>query len=66
MEKAGVPQFDFSSFKQVYDETPELQELVKFGPDGVKIYSGSTDKLPQGQQGSGEDKVAQMAQRALI
>jgi len=64
MTKAGVPQFDFESFKAVYDKTPQLQELVKFGPNGVKIYSGSTDQLPQGKPGGGEDKVAAMADRA--
>jgi len=45
MEQADVPQHDFESFKQVYDETPQLQDLVKFGPNGVKVYSDSTDKL---------------------
>ena len=65
MEKAGVPQFDFSSFKQVYDETPQLQDLVKFGPNGVKVYSDSTDKLPQSKQGNGDDDdVEKMAKRA--
>jgi len=64
MEKAGVPQFDFESFKSVYDQTPELQELVKFGPSGVKVYADSTDKLPQSKQGNGEDDVEKMAKRA--
>ena len=64
MEKAGVPQFDFDSFKAVYDQTPELQELVKFGPDGVKIYASSADKLPQGNPDKAGDDVEKMAKRA--
>jgi len=64
MRKAGVPQFDFSTFKATYDASPELQELVKFGPSGVKVYTDSTDKLPQSKQGNGEDDVEKMAKRA--
>lgn len=64
MKKAGVPQFDYDSFKEVYDATPQLQELVKFGPDGVKVYADSTDKLPQSKQGNGADDVEKMAKRA--
>jgi hypothetical protein len=64
MAKAGVPQFNFESFKVVYDNTPQLQELVKFGPNGVKIYSDNTDKLPNSKPGGGEDRVAAMASRA--
>lgn len=64
MEKADVPQHDFESFKQVYDATPELQELVKFGPDGVTVYADSTDKLPQSKADKGGDDVEKMAKRA--
>jgi len=64
MKKGGVPQFDFNSFKQTYDNTPELQDLVKFGPDGVTIYAGSADKLPQSKQRDSDKEVEKMAKRA--
>lgn len=64
MRKAGVPQFDFGTFKIAYDENPQLQDLVKFGPKGVTVYSDSTDKLPQSKKGSGGSEVEKMAKRA--
>lgn len=64
MKKAGVPQFDYDSFKEVYDQTPQLQDLVKFGPDGVKVYANSTDKLPQGNPDDDGKDVEKMAKRA--
>jgi hypothetical protein len=64
MVKAGVPQFDFNSFKQAYDATPQLQDLTKFGPKGVTLYKDSADKLPRSKQPNGGDEVEKMAKRA--
>ena len=65
MRKAGVPQFDFDTFKAAYDSTPQLQDLVKFGPKGVTVYADSTDKLPQAdKKADSDDEVEKMAKRA--
>lgn len=64
MKKAGVPQFDFGTFKLAYDKNPQLQDLVKFGPKGVTVYADSTDKLPQSKKDNGGDEVEKMAKRA--
>ena len=64
MKKAGVPQFDYKTFKQAYDSNPQLQELVKFDPKGVTINTDSMDQVPQS---SRDDKssVSSMAKRAV-
>jgi hypothetical protein len=45
MKKAGVPQFDYKSFKATYDATPQMKDLVKFDPEGVTINDGSMDQV---------------------
>ena len=64
MKKAGVPQFDYDSFKQVYDTLPQLQKLVKFDPEGVTINSSSMDQVPQSGKDN-TDSVEKMAKRAV-
>lgn len=64
MKKAGVPQFDYDSFKQVYDTLPQLQKLVKFDPEGVTINSSSMDQVPQSDRDN-TDSVEKMAKRAV-
>jgi hypothetical protein len=63
MKKAGVPQHDYDSFKQVYDSNPQLQDLVKFDNEGVTVYSNSTDKLPNKKRNpdKGTEKMAKRA-----
>jgi len=63
MKKAGIPQFDYESFKAAYDANIELQNLVQFDPDGVTIGADSIDKMAKAGQ-SKKDTVGDMAKRA--
>lgn len=63
MLKAGVPQFSYDSFKAVYDQTPGLQDMVKFDPDGVTVNADSMDKIPQAAPKE-KNGVSQAAKRA--
>lgn len=63
MKKAGVPQFDYNSFKAAYDENPQMQDLVKFDPQGVTINNSSMDQLPASRDS--KDSVSDMAKRAV-
>ena len=64
MRSAGVPQFDYDTFKQAYDATPQMQDLVKFDPQGVSVNDGSMDQVPQGTRKS-KSSVDKMAKRAV-
>lgn len=63
MKKAGIPQFDYDSFKQSYDANIDLQNLVQFDPEGVTVGIDSMDKVDSPDAGSG-DTVGNMAKRA--
>ena len=62
MKKAGVPQFDYKSFKATYDANPQLKDLVKFDPQGVTINDSSMDQVPQSRDS--QDSVGDMAKSA--
>jgi len=63
MKKAGVPQFDYNTFKETYDQNPQLQKLVKFDPQGVTINDSSMDQVGSTKP-SDADTVGDMAKRA--
>lgn len=63
MKKAGVPQFDYNTFKETYDSNQQLQKLVKFDPNGVTINDSSMDQLGSTEPSS-TDTVGDMAKRA--
>jgi len=63
MKKAGVPQFDYDSFKVSYDSSIDLQNLVQFDPDGVTVGIESKDKVDSPNP-SKKDTVGDMAKRA--
>ena len=63
MKKAGVPQFDYNTFKETYDSNPQLQKLVKFDPQGVTINDSSMDQVGSTKP-SDADTVGDMAKRA--
>jgi len=63
MKKAGIPQFDYDSFKQSYDSNIDLQNLVQFDPDGVTVGIDSMDKVDAPADKKG-DSVGTMAKRA--
>jgi hypothetical protein len=65
MKKAGVPQFDYESFKVSYDANPQLQKLVKFDPEGVTINKDAMDQMNvPGNPGRPSDPVGDMAKNA--
>ena len=63
MKKAGVPQFDYNTFKETYDQNAQLQKLVKFDPQGVTINDSSMDQVGSTKP-SDADTVSDMAKRA--
>ena len=63
MKKAGIPQFDYESFKQAYDANIDLQNLVQFDPDGVEVGIDSMDKVDK-PKADGGDTVGDMAKSA--
>lgn len=64
MEKAGVPQFNYESFKSIYDSTEQLQKLVKFDPDGITVNDDSMDQVASPATDGPDTTVTDMAKRA--
>ena len=64
MKKAGVPQFNYESFKTEYDSNPQLQKLVKFDPDGITVNSEAKDRLGSPEGDANANVVGDMAKRA--
>jgi len=64
MKKAGVPQFDYKSFKATYDSSPQLQNLVEFSPKGIEIKDSEVDDIDH-MNGKDGDSVSKMAKRAV-
>lgn len=64
MKRLGVPQFDYESFKQMYDDTPGIQDMVEFDPEGVTISDPTDADVSTGKQ-SQDDPVGDMAKRAV-
>lgn len=63
MKGAGIPQFDYESFKLEYDSNPQLQKLVKFDPKGITVNKDSMDKLSPSEP-SADNTVSAMAKSA--
>jgi hypothetical protein len=64
MKKAGVPQFNYKSFKASYDATPQLQKLIKFDPKGITINKDSMDQLNTAANPEASNTVSNMAKSA--
>jgi hypothetical protein len=64
MEKAGIPQFNYESFKTIYDSTAQLQKLVKFDPDGITINDSAMDQVASPATDAPDTTVTDMAKRA--
>jgi len=44
MEKMGLPQFTYDSFKAAYDADPQIQEIVdNFSSEGIEINAEEKD-----------------------
>jgi len=63
MKGAGVPQFEYETFKTEYDNNPQLQDLVKFDPEGVTINKDAQDKVSK-PKASADNTVSAMAKSA--
>ena len=64
MKYQDNPQFDYETFKVLYDINPQLQKLIRnFDQEKIELAIDATDNLSTPQAG-GTDTVGQMAQRA--
>lgn len=64
MKNIGDVQFDYDSFKQAYDASPMLKNLVhNFDAQGVELKTRA--KEPKKAQGDKETDVAKMAKSAV-
>ena len=63
MQNIGYPQFTKDSFIKLYKSNDDLKNLLKFDPNGVKVYTDASDKLSSNNQGD-DNTVSKMAQRA--
>ncbi len=64
MKYQDNPQFDYETFKVLYDINPQLQKLIRnFDQEKIELAVDATDNL-SAPQASGTDTVGQMAQRA--
>lgn len=66
MQNVGGESFSYDGFKQMYDATPGLQDLVKdFNEDGITIATDEGgDEASQANQDGGEANVTAAAKRA--
>ena len=66
MQNVGGESFSYDGFKQMYDATPALKELVKdFNEDGITIATDEGgDDASQATQDGGEANVTAAAKRA--
>jgi hypothetical protein len=64
MQNVGEEQFDYDSFKDSYDNNPQVQALIqRFDGDGVELKTKTKNpKKPEG--GGGEDNISKMAKAA--
>jgi hypothetical protein len=65
MKKAGVPQFDYNTFKKAYDSNTQLKDLTDFDPEGVTIKDPNKTELEPKNSTRGADDVSKMAKRAV-
>ena len=66
MQNVGGESFSYDGFKQMYDATPALQDLVKdFNEQGITIATDeANDDTSQANQDDGEANVTAAAKRA--
>jgi hypothetical protein len=64
MVKAGVPQFNYESFKSLYDTVPQLKNLVKFDPEGITVNDDAMDQVSSPTADGNDNVVGDMAKRA--
>ena len=65
MKKAGVPQFDYNTFKKAYDSNPQLKKMVEFDPQGVTVKDPNKPELDASTSKSRRSSVSTMAKRAV-
>jgi len=66
MKKAGIPQFDYNTFKKSYDSNTQLKALTDFDPQGVTVKDPNKPELDTASPtNDGGDSVEKMAKRAV-
>ena len=65
MKKAGVPQFDYNTFKKAYDSNTQLKAMCDFDPQGVNVKDPNKPELDVSPSTDGADDVSKMAKRAV-
>ena len=65
MKKAGVPQFDYNTFKKAYDSNKQLKSITEFDPEGVTVKDPNKTDLDPSASNDGSDSVEKMAKRAI-
>lgn len=65
MKKAGVPQFDYNTFKKAYDSNTQLKAMCEFDPQGVTVKDPNKPELDASEPTSDTNSVPQMAKRAV-
>ena len=65
MKKAGVPQFDYNTFKKAYDSNNQLKSITEFDPEGVTVKDPNKADLDISASNDGGDSVEKMAKRAV-
>jgi len=64
MKKAGVPQFDYNTFKKSYDSNAQLKAMTEFDPQGVTVKDPNKPEVDASPTNDGSDSVEKMAKRA--
>lgn len=65
MQNMSAPQFTYETFKQSYDASPQIQELVDdFNSQGIKINTGEVDDEQSQANQDDSNSVTQMAKSA--
>jgi len=65
MQKQGLGQFTFDTFKAAYDADPRIQNLIKnFDKDKIEFKQDETDDLPAATEPAADNTVANMAKSA--
>jgi hypothetical protein len=64
LSNVGVPEFNKDSFEKMYQNDETLQNMLKYDPEGITIYSDDTEKLGSSRKKS-KNTVSSMAKRAV-
>jgi hypothetical protein len=65
MQKQGLGQFSFETFKVAYDTDPRIKNLIKnFDKDKIEFKQDETEDLPTATEPAADNTVSNMAKSA--